>query len=366
MILQPIRDQVNPTMKKGGISQKQKVKQMQVVNVKVNVGKDQKPKRRQAPRKKKVAGDSIMLHRGNPPSGGLPPPHHGYAPIGTPLRLAGPGQSYANLPAPLQSARYVHAPSVMNPQASPAFIGSADELYSRNRNKNDDVRQIVNPSDITPIGQPSERMVKSKPAPGAGYIPSAPPAAEEAAMGPTPFQGEVPRINEPDVVPSERAMPSQPSAGYQMMSAPGYPSEEEREEMVSDEEDTPQAGPEENIPQAGTSKRPMRQGSRPTKTVFDAEQSGMGRAMAQEKSPIKMTVRPDMMEDPTYINSVDKLDSMVRYWLRMDPRQPPFSGDGSGARKRRAIIEAQNAERAMMASGKQAAMARGGRVKSIF
>lgn len=325
---------------------------MQVVNVKVNVGKDQKPKRRQAPRKKKVAGDSVMLHRGNPPSGGLPPPYPGYAPIGAPLRLAGPGQSYANLPGPLVSARYASVPSVMNPQASPAFIGSADELYQRNRNKNDDVRQIVNPSDITPIGQPSKRMVKSEPAPGAGYIPSASAAAEEASMGPAPFQGEVPRINEPDVSPSERAMPSQPSAGRQMMNAPSYPSEEEREEMMSEES-------EEDIPQAGV----RRLISRPKKVMLEnagGEQSSMGgQSYRTPEPPILSPPGLDLMANPYEIQSDDVLLKMASR-LGIVNAKERYRGQGFRLKLREGIVQAQQAR------GKQASMARGGRVKSVF
>jgi hypothetical protein len=334
-------------MKKGGIAQKQKVKQTQVVNVKVNVAPAEKKakQRRRAPRAKKaVASDSVLVQRGNVPSH-----YQGYAPHGEPMRLAGPGQSYANLPAPLQSVRYASAPSVMNPQASPAFVSSADMMYGRNRNKNDDVREAVNPSDITPMAQPSKRLMKSEMPPGSGYMPSASSAAEAASMGPSPFQGEVPRLNEVDTSPSMRAAASEPSDGFRLTNTPGqYPSsfdvEEELDEMAAEMEED--AGEFTSAAVSAFEPADRRVIRRP-KRVVGGEASGGSRAPSSPGI--------DLMANPYAIQSDDVLLKMASN-LGIKNAKQKFAGVGFRARLREGIMEAQTIR------GKQPAMRRGGSV----
>ena len=336
------------------MKQKQKQKQMQVVNVTVNAA-EKKPVRRRAPRAKKpAAGDSVMLHRGDIPDPyPLPRPYPGYAPIGEPLRLAGPGQNYASLPAPLQRSNYASAPNVMNPQASASFVSAAgDTLYGRNRNKNDDVRQIVNPSDVKPMLQPSTRMSPSAPPPGAGYMPSAPPRDEDRSMKPPMFQGEVPRLNAPDESPSMRVIPSAPSASAVLqsnMSYPGFPFDEEREEMVSEEEDAAGASA------AASAFEPAdrRVVKRPTNVNVGGEASGISRP---PYSP-PVTAGVDLMANPYTEQSDDVLLKMASN-LGIINAKKKFAGIGFRARLRAAIAEIQQG----MSGSKEPAMRRGGSV----
>lgn len=358
--------------------QKQKQKQMQVVNVTVNAT-EKKPARRRAPQapraKKAVAGDSVMLHRGDLPDYPLPKPYPGYAPIGEPLRLAGPGQNYANLPRPLQSASYASSPSVMNPQASASFVASPDVLYHRNRNKNDDVRQIVNPSDITPMPQPSVRINPSQAPPGAGYMPSAPPRDEERSVKPPAFQGEVPRLNIPDESPSMRAVPSAPSSAAILqsnMSYPGFPFDEEQEEMVSEEEDAASA-PAEAVASSfepadrRTIKRPKKVGG---------EASGLNRDIVDEDGRPIFIRKADLTE-AQLMTPVTKIvgDSATRENMlyrmltafgvtdaRKDPRFRSTPGSKKGDRIKFIEQFITDEQQARIARGKRSAMRRGGSV----
>lgn len=188
---------------------------LQVVNVKVNVGDKKKPKSRRQPRKK-VASDTVLLRKGNVPSGPASRPSGpsgalsgGSVTYGSEMRLAGPGQSYANLPAPMNRLTYASSPQVMNPQLMNAFIAGADAMYNRNRNTSDDIRQVVNESDITPVREPSRRMVKSKPQeqPYGGMLEYVDmPNTHYGSV--TDFGGELPRINEIELQPSARAVAS--------------------------------------------------------------------------------------------------------------------------------------------------------------
>lgn len=357
------------------MKQKQKQKQMQVVNVTVNAA-EKKPVRRRAPRAKKpAAGDSVMLHRGDIPDPyPLPRPYPGYAPIGEPLRLAGPGQNYASLPAPLQRSNYASAPNVMNPQASASFVSAAgDTLYGRNRNKNDDVRQIVNPSDVKPMLQPSTRMSPSAPPPGAGYMPSAPPRDEDRSMKPPMFQGEVPRLNAPDESPSMRVMPSAPSAGAVLqsnMSYPGYPFDEEREEMVSEEEDAAGASAAASAFEPADRrvvKRPISVGG---------ESSGLNRDVVDEDGKPIFQRRQDLTEQQL-MTPVSQIvgDSATRENMlyrmltafgvndaRKDPRFRATPGAKKGDRIKFMEQYITDEQQARISRGKRSAMRRGGSV----
>ena len=352
----PIRDQVmiDPVMKKGGISQKQKVKQSQVVNVKVNVNPAEKKAkaRRRAPRAKKaVAGDSIALQHGNVPSHSID-----FSSFGTPKRLAGPGQSYASLPLPLQSARYAAAPNTMNPQASPAFIASSDYLYNRNRHVNDDVHVMVNPADITPVAAPSKRMVKSETAPGSGYMPSASPSAEAASMSLTRFQGDIPRLNEPDLTPSTLGVKAQPTAGFMLRNNPGmYPDswadDEREEESGGSEEEQPQAAA--SAAASATSVSPPRRRGPPIARPKNVNVGGEASSGKQAAS----TPGVDLMANPYVIQNDDLLLKMASH-LGIKNAKQKFAGVGFRARLRGAIAEVQQGMSGSSSSG----MRRGGSV----
>ena len=129
-----IKDAVNnipaEMMKRGGRKKKvvrQKQKQSQNVNVKIRVG------------------DTVMLR----PDSQKPKlqPRPSYA---EPLRLAGPGFTFANAPAPSQASTYANAPAAVNPLSDKPFHSSSDPSKDSNRNKADDVLQVVNPSGIKP------------------------------------------------------------------------------------------------------------------------------------------------------------------------------------------------------------------------
>ena len=356
------------------MKQKQKQKQMQVVNVTVNAA-EKKPVRRRAPRAKKaVAGDNVMLHRGDIPDPyPLPRPYPGYAPHGEPLRLAGPGQNYASLPGPLQRSSYASVPNVMNPQASPAFVSSADMMYSRNRNKNDDVRVIVNPSDVKPMLQPSTRITPSQAPPGAGFMPSAPPRDEERSVKPPMFQGEVPRLNAPDESPSMRVMPSAPSASAVLqsnMSYPGFPFDEEREEMVSEEEDGAGASAAVSAFEPADRrvvKRPKNVGG---------EASGLNREVVDEDGrPI--FIRKSDLTEAQIMKPVSQIvgDSATRENLlyrmltalgvtdaRKDPRFRATPGGKRGDRIKFMEQYITEEQQALISRGKRSAMRRGGSV----
>jgi len=334
------------------MKQKQKQKQMQVVNVTVNAA-EKKPVRRAPRAKKAVAGDSILLQRGNlPDSYPLPKPYPGYAPHSAPLRLAGPGQSYANLPAPLHSASYMSAPNVINPQASPAFVASADMMYGRNRNKNDDVIQIVNPSDITPMAKPSKRISAStQTLMGAGFMPSTSLHDEDRSMEHPSFQGETPRLNDPDVLPSKRMVASAPSAGALLQGKnvyPGFVLQEELDEMAEEMDQTGQeyasAAASAFEPTSSLSAQPdiQRVVRRPTLT---------------EK---QLMTPPDQVVGP---NREDMLFRMLTAFGHRNARQDPqFKSTPGSETKRIAVIEDRIKEAQAIRRGKQPAMRRGGSV----
>ncbi|NBS68689.1 hypothetical protein EBT31_07205 [bacterium] len=132
-------------MKRGGrkrrparATQSQKVKQSQIVNVKVHVGDKAKPRARA----KKAVGDMVML---------LPDRMKlfkaKYTPA-EPIRAAGPGFFFANAPAPSQASAYGNAPTAIRPLSSGRFVAAADHSKDANQNKDDDIRIPVNPSGI--------------------------------------------------------------------------------------------------------------------------------------------------------------------------------------------------------------------------
>lgn len=351
---------VNPdTMKKGGKVKKQKQmqKQMQVVNVTVNAVEKKAKQRRRAPRAKKaVAGDSIMLQRGD-----VPKPHHGYAPHGEPMRLAGPGQNYASLPAPLQRSSYASIPSVMNPQASPAFVSSADMMYGRNRNKNDDIKEVVNPSDITPMAKPSKRMSASQTPPGAGFIPSASSKEEARSVEPASFQGIIPRLNVPDESPSMHALPSAPSAGAVLqgnMSYPGFPLQEELDEMAAEMEED--AGEFTSAAVSAFEPADRRTIKRPVRVDVGGEASGGSRTAMEVYGALNVD----------NITNKDTLRSMLLTLGKGQPgvgdvsnlkRDSYWNGPGMIDRLRESIKLLQKG-RPLPPRGKEAAMRRGGSV----
>jgi hypothetical protein len=171
-------------MKRGGRKKKvvrQKQKQSQNVNVKIRVG------------------DTVMLR----PDSQKPKlqPRMSYA---EPLRLAGPGFTFANAPAPSQASTYANAPTAVNPLSDKPFHSSSDPSKDSNRNKADDVLQVVNPSDIKP-GVNEFRAVPSEPLARLGntleYMKRKIALFEGRPVG--PVQGGVPEV---------RAMPSASSS----------------------------------------------------------------------------------------------------------------------------------------------------------
>lgn len=185
-------------MKRGGrkkrqarATQSQKVKQSQVVNVKVHVGSK--------PRAKKAVGDTVML---------LPDRMKlfkaKYAPA-EPIRAAGPGFFYANIPAPAQASSYANAPTAIRPLSSGRFTASADHSKDANQNKEDDIRIAVNPSGIV-AGVKEVRALPSALSPRILSF-------EQAISNAMPFVGRPvgPPANEVDEV---RAIPSEGAQAF--------------------------------------------------------------------------------------------------------------------------------------------------------
>lgn len=206
-------------MKKGGNVMSNK----QIVNVKVNVGdlpKKKAPKPRKA-RKPKPVGDTVMLRAGNVPAPKRPGLH---------VRFQSPGSAFGGgLPAPLNSASYASAPPVAQPLGRMDFIGSGEVPYSRGRDRRDDIPINVNPAGIRVDLKPSMRAVSSSSAvasPDTGlelsrlrdsYNALSP--EYQRIYDKMQFQGEVPRLNDPNLQPSMRASASRPTAGQLVSSA---------------------------------------------------------------------------------------------------------------------------------------------------
>ena len=201
-------------LKKGG---KVVMSNKQTVNVKVNVGdlpKKKAPKPRKA-RKPKPAGDTVVLREGNVPARKKPGLH---------VRFLSPGSAFGGgLPAPLNLASYASAPPVAQPLGRMDFIGSGEGLHNRGRDRRDDIPINVNPSGIRADLKPSVRAVSNS-----GTVASPDTGLELSrlrdsyhALSPEyqriydkmQFQGEVPRLNEPNLQPSMRASASRPTAG---------------------------------------------------------------------------------------------------------------------------------------------------------
>jgi hypothetical protein len=164
-------------MKRGG--RKKKVvrqKQKQTQNVKVNVR----------------VGDTVMLR----PDSQKPKlqPRMSYT---EPLRLAGPGFTFANAPAPSQASTYANAPAAVRPMMDRPLQSSADPSMDSNRNKGDDVLQTVNPSGIKP-GVNEFRAVPSGKSASQGDAENALPAVSSSSLfegRPVgPVQGGVPEV----------------------------------------------------------------------------------------------------------------------------------------------------------------------------
>jgi len=204
--------------KKGG---KVEMSNKQIVNVKVNVGdvlKKKAPKPRKA-RKPKPVGDTVLLREGNVPARKRPGLH---------VRFLSPGSAFGGgLPAPLNSASYGSAPPVAQPLGRMDFIGSGEVPYSRGRDRRDDIPINVNPSGIHADVKPSMRAVSSSSAvasPDTGLELSRLRGSYDA-LSPEyqriydkmQFQGEVPRLNDPNLQPSIRASASSSSSSEELL-----------------------------------------------------------------------------------------------------------------------------------------------------
>jgi hypothetical protein len=179
-----IKDAVNSIpaemMKRGGRKKKaMRQKQKQTQNVKVNVR----------------VGDTVMLR----PDSQKPQPRMTYS---EPIRLAGPGFSFANAPLVSQASTYANAPTAVVPLTNKPLQSSADPSKDFNRNKADDVLQAVNPSGITP-GVKEIRAVPS----GKSMLPGDAQSALPAATGRSVFEGR-PVGPVQGGAPEVRALPS--------------------------------------------------------------------------------------------------------------------------------------------------------------
>jgi hypothetical protein len=207
-------------LKKGG---KVDMSQKQTVNVKVNVGdvlKKKVSKPRKA-RKPKPTGDTVLLMKGDVPSRKKPGLH---------VRFLSPGSVFGGgLPGPLNSASYGSAPPVAQPLGRLDFIGSGEGLHNRGRDRRDDIPINVNPAGIRADITPSMRAVSSSGAvasPDTGLSIARSLQKSYDALSPEfqriydkmQFQGELPRLNDPNLQPSSRIAENKPSSGWAEMS----------------------------------------------------------------------------------------------------------------------------------------------------
>jgi len=139
-------------------------------------------------------------------------------PLGQPIRLSSQGNTFANMPRPLQTASYANPTSVVQPvfRITPQGEGQANPLYHMNRIASDDIQQPiqtrVNPADITPVKAPSIRAVQSKSAPSPySLMDDSSPDIETPihyVEDVPPMEGDNPLANIEPRVDSIRAVPS--------------------------------------------------------------------------------------------------------------------------------------------------------------
>jgi len=165
---------------------------------------------------------TVLLRKGNAPRRRSNP--------GVAKRLLSQGSAFGGgLPGPLNASSYGSAPQVAQPLGRMDFINSGESsyYYNRRRDQRDDFQPRANPSGIRVDVSPSIRAVSSSSAvetPDPGLMRArglqgqhdAFRAMREAFtnMPQAIFQGEVPRLNEPNLAPSGRAVPSQPTTGF--------------------------------------------------------------------------------------------------------------------------------------------------------
>ena len=116
-----------------------------------------------------------------------------------PLRLAGPGFTFANAPAPSQASTYANAPTSVQPLTDKPFRSSSDPSMDSNRNKSDDVLQVVNPSGIKPGVNEIRAIAAEKSAAPGDALPAASSSSLFEGRPVGPVQGGAPEV---------RALPS--------------------------------------------------------------------------------------------------------------------------------------------------------------
>lgn len=172
---------------------------------------------RGAPLRGPTGGPEGLLSYGVLPGGGNPPVK----------RFVSPGNSYAAMPGPLQSGYYGSPPNVANPISAFPYAGSGSAMWNYNRNKNDDVPQIVNPSDIKSNTNPSTTLVRNE----ITLSPMRYSQSYKESAQVKPYEMEMVRITNTDSYPSKRIVPSQPSAA----SSSAYLEDMDEEEMGVEE-----------------------------------------------------------------------------------------------------------------------------------
>jgi hypothetical protein len=161
---------------------------------------------------------TVLLRKGNAPRRRSNP--------GVAKRLLSQGSAFGGgLPGPLNASSYGSAPQVAQPLGRMDFINSGESsyYYNRRRDHRDDFQPPANPSGIRADVKPSIRAVSSSSAvasPDTGLELSRLRGSYDA-LSPEyqriynnlAFQGEVPRLNDPNLQPSMRASASRPTAG---------------------------------------------------------------------------------------------------------------------------------------------------------
>jgi hypothetical protein len=165
---------------------------------------------------------TVLLRKGNAPRRRSNP--------GVAKRLLSQGSAFGGgLPGPLNASSYGSAPQVAQPLGRMDFINSGESsyYYNRRRDHRDDFQPQANPSGIRADVSPSMRAVSNS-----GAVASPDTGLELSrlrdsynALSPEyqriydkmQFQGEVPRLNDPNLQPSMRASASSSSSSEELL-----------------------------------------------------------------------------------------------------------------------------------------------------
>jgi hypothetical protein len=302
---------------------------------------------RGAPLRGPTGGPEGLLSYGVLPGGGNPPVK----------RFVSPGNSYGAMPGPLQSGYYGSPPNVANPTSVFPYAGSGSALWNYNRNKNDDVPQIVNPSDIKSNTNPSTTLVRNE----ITLSPMRYSQSYKESAQVKPYQMEMVRITNTDSYPSKRIVPSQPSAA----SSSAYLEDMDGEEMGVEEMGVEESMVSEPIFSASSTLAEASAAPKPKKkpSVGKGEAAAQPLfAAAEELSPAEQ--RKQEINTRKLKELEDKIEARkaINAWVKTEyPTKKSLTEAGYSSYKQVADYYAE-----IWDEGSVPALRRGGRVHSCF